>query len=751
MPYPSNSTQDYPSVVLKQDGSPITVWQDDCWDRDPAYYPDTTSILVDISGIYGIVFVASDTWTMQYMPVAAPDNNSGVIVAWIDERNGYPSRDIYAQRISGSDGSRLWSSSDVAVCTAPGEQVLHSMIPDGSGGAIIAWYDDRDGGNRDIYAQRLDSLGAALWTPEGVCVCGDPSQQSGLQMTSDGSGGAIFTWYDNRNGTSDIFAQRIDAAGGVDWQTDGVAVCSSSSYESDPVIAGDGEGGACIAWNDQRNGLMDVYAQRLDSNGANIWTADGIAVTSDGDDQNMPQILRSGSGHYFISWNDHRTGGKDLRLQKLDQDGTALWAQDGVIVCSAGYFFGDRLVTDGSGGAIAAWHTDRNGNYDIYAARVFPDGSLGWEPSLDAAEDLPGDEGGWVRLSVTAPSHDNAGVDYYQVIGYNIWRRVDSASAAVSSAEDYAPSAKDPGSCVMKSVLAADAEGNIYTPPPGRLFPGASDPGEILRAPAAIDYDFPPGDWESIGYTAARQQPSYLFAVPTRSDSTSSGIPWEHYVVTIHTTDPAYYFIVGPDSAYSVDDLAPAQPVGLAGHAMEGPPGIELTWEPNEETDISHYSVWRGSSESFIPAGSNHLGDTSSPSFTDEYNGWYESWYKISAVDRHGNMSAPAVIGPDGMVTGDDPMPLPEATFLAQNFPNPFNPITNIAFAIKESGHVSLRIYDAAGRSVATLVDESRPAGSYSTEWNGCGADGSSVASGIYFYRLRTEGFTETRKMVLIR
>jgi flagellar hook assembly protein FlgD len=96
-------------------------------------------------------------------------------------------------------------------------------------------------------------------------------------------------------------------------------------------------------------------------------------------------------------------------------------------------------------------------------------------------------------------------------------------------------------------------------------------------------------------------------------------------------------------------------------------------------------------------------------------------------------------------------MPVPDATFLAQNYPNPFNPSTTIAFGLKDSGHVSLRIYDAAGRLLATLIDESRPAGSYSMEWNALSPDGSSVSSGVYFYRLSTEEFAETKKMVLLR
>ena len=119
-------------------------------------------------------------------------------------------------------------------------------------------------------------------------------------------------------------------------------------------------------------------------------------------------------------------------------------------------------------------------------------------------------------------------------------------------------------------------------------------------------------------------------------------------------------------------------------------------------------------------------------------------------VDIHGNESPFAVFGPDA-VTGDDPMPLPDATFLAQNFPNPFNPQTTIVFGLKTGGFVNLRIYDAAGRLIAVLIDESRPAGQYSAVWNGKDRNGNSAASGIYFYRLTAGTFIETKKMILLK
>ncbi|MCP4293493.1 MAG: T9SS type A sorting domain-containing protein [bacterium] len=88
---------------------------------------------------------------------------------------------------------------------------------------------------------------------------------------------------------------------------------------------------------------------------------------------------------------------------------------------------------------------------------------------------------------------------------------------------------------------------------------------------------------------------------------------------------------------------------------------------------------------------------------------------------------------------------------LDQAFPNPFNPVTTIRFAIPESRDVSLQIYDVAGRRVRTLVSEYRSAGNYSEVWRGRDDAGRTVAAGVYFYRLESGRFQQTRTLTLVK
>lgn len=112
---------------------------------------------------------------------------------------------------------------------------------------------------------------------------------------------------------------------------------------------------------------------------------------------------------------------------------------------------------------------------------------------------------------------------------------------------------------------------------------------------------------------------------------------------------------------------------------------------------------------------------------------------------------SPFVIGA-GSVTGVGDGTAPRAFALHQNVPNPFNPITTISYDVPAGGaHVSLRIYDTAGRLVHTLVDEQRPAGTQNATWDGRNAAGNQVSSGVYFYRMTSGTFTESRRMVLLK
>lgn len=94
---------------------------------------------------------------------------------------------------------------------------------------------------------------------------------------------------------------------------------------------------------------------------------------------------------------------------------------------------------------------------------------------------------------------------------------------------------------------------------------------------------------------------------------------------------------------------------------------------------------------------------------------------------------------------------LPTTWSLNQNYPNPFNPTTEIAFDVPRQTNVRIRIFNVLGQRVIDLVDEVLGAGRYTTSWDGTSSSGSSVSSGVYFYRLETDSYVDTKKMMLLK
>ena len=101
--------------------------------------------------------------------------------------------------------------------------------------------------------------------------------------------------------------------------------------------------------------------------------------------------------------------------------------------------------------------------------------------------------------------------------------------------------------------------------------------------------------------------------------------------------------------------------------------------------------------------------------------------------------------GPVG-VEDETGVAIPKAFAIEQNYPNPFNPTTTLSFGVPRAGLVTVKVFDLLGREVATLVNENRPAG-YHTEV----LDGSRLSSGVYFYRLQANGYSATKKLMLVR
>jgi hypothetical protein len=321
--------------------------------------------------------------TFEIDPVMVPDGQGGAIVVWWDYRSG-TDPDLYAGRVD-ANGNALWGTNGAPVCVQPGGQFAADIVSDGAGGAIITWHDERSGDYAwDIYAQRIDANGNPRWAVNGVLVCGATNYQTYPRLTSDGQNGAIIVWEDERgNVAKNLYAQRVNGDGGRLWTTDGVAVCTAAATQQYPVIVSDDFGGVFIAWQDARTGgsnYWDIYVQKVNRFGVPQWASNGLPVCVAAGDQQWPAVVSDGVGGAIFAWSDKRSGvDYDIYARRVTQTTGPIWTADGVAQCVApGNQYSPQLASDGQQGAILTWRDGREATPKVYAQRVAGSGTVLW-------------------------------------------------------------------------------------------------------------------------------------------------------------------------------------------------------------------------------------------------------------------------------------------------------------------------------------------------------------------------------------
>jgi hypothetical protein len=376
----AKGVQQYPEIASDGVGGAIVAWWDARNGNDDIY---AQRISADgaVQWIADGVALCIEAGS-QRNPAIASDGAGGAIFAWQDYRRGYLDCDIYVKRIS-VDGRALWTADGLALCAARGQQWNQAIIADGAGGAIVAWQDYRNNDAPDIYAQRISADGTPRWPADGVALCTAPGTQIWPKLTRDGAGGAIVIWEDGRERYGDgvIYAQRIAPDGTVQWDSNGVALCTAARRQNEPTLVPDGAGGAIVAWRDWRNRNDDVYAQRISATGMRQWMADGVALWDDSCRMRSHAIVADGAGGAIISSSAESGGNGTIRVQRISGDAALRWSAGGVVLCSAaGQFLFQNMIADAAGGAIVTWTRYRRGGKwkDVYAQRISADGGVQW-------------------------------------------------------------------------------------------------------------------------------------------------------------------------------------------------------------------------------------------------------------------------------------------------------------------------------------------------------------------------------------
>lgn len=178
-----------------------------------------------------------------------------------------------------------------------------------SNSVIVVWEESpADGSDTDVYAQKFTAAGAPQWGPSGIVVNDFRGHQRAPRVAPV-PGGAVIVWQSDSAGpqNNNIWCQYILNDGRARWQTP-AAVCTARGDQRAPAIAADQDMGVVIAWEDYRKGQADIYAQRIDLDGAPLGSEDGVAIEDAPGDQRNPRFVRGTDGALVLVWDDYRPG-----------------------------------------------------------------------------------------------------------------------------------------------------------------------------------------------------------------------------------------------------------------------------------------------------------------------------------------------------------------------------------------------------------------------------------------------------------
>jgi hypothetical protein len=798
-----------PSVAIDGSGNFVITWEDNRsgnWDIYAQRYDSSEAAL-------GANFKLNDDTTAsdQKVPVVATCNAGDFIIVWEDGRDGNP--DVYAQRYNNA-GAPVGSNFKVSDDTFVTWQYSPAIGATGYGDFIIVWEDFRNG-NYDIYYQRYDSLGFPSGSNHKVNDDSGATWQTYPAISINGHGDCVVTWQDQRNGNSDIYAQRYDSSGnklGINFRVNadvGTADQDNSDLDLDDL------GNLIVTWTDKskRSGCQtypEIFAQRYNPDGSSLGS--NFKVNDDTGDANHSNssTIVSTSGDFIITWQDTRNHNFDIYAQRYSPSGTPLGTNFMVNDDRAEQLSPDISKSGGSNFVIV-WYENRNDKYyyDIYAQRYNPSGiALGsnfkvndtdgifWSPalSLDGNDNfvITWTDGRNLDYDVYAQRYDSSGTPK----GSNFRVNDDTGK----SGQSYPAIASDVfGNFVVTWIderkgVSEDIYGQRFNPtgyPLGPNFRVNDDTvvADHQRSDVAMQDD---GDFIIVWYDNRNgRYNSDIYA--QRFDSSGNRLGSNFKV----NDDTGASYQINPKIAAALlgdfvitwqDYRNGKLEIYAQRYNLSGTPlgdnfrvndGIAGVWSPDLAMDDNgnFIIVWTDERNGWPPDIYAQRYDSTGVPEKNNFlvpNPQYASYYQqLPAVaadnssiyftwqdDRKGNWDIYAkIVDWDWTDVKDEQIVgLPKSFELGQNYPNPFNPTTTILFKAGGSQFrgqslisTTLKIYNILGQKVRTLVDENKSPGNYKIIWDGKDDSGKEVASGIYFYQLKTEDYTATKKMVLLR
>jgi hypothetical protein len=291
--------------------------------------------------------------------------------------------------VSGAGDVRAQWPGDPAVnmiiCDRAGEQTLAKVAATSDGGCYVSWQDHASG-NYDVYMQRLNGAGEIEWPENGLLISDHPQETwiTDYDLTADLEDNAVVVFNDVRNGSDrDIYAYRISPEGDFVWGADGLTVSDNDGFEPDPQVVVTSDGNIVIAWPEDNM----AHLRKVTPGGDDFWDPSTITLSFDYSVNSTRLAEAEADGVILeiqVSTGPNFWDPCYLHMHKFDASGTALWGPDGVEVMTTGgiaAYMRSEISGDGSGGAYSFWYDTRNVEHHAYVQHVDVDGGVMWTPN----------------------------------------------------------------------------------------------------------------------------------------------------------------------------------------------------------------------------------------------------------------------------------------------------------------------------------------------------------------------------------
>ena len=604
-----------------------------------------------------------------------------------------------------------------------GDDQARSIIQTTNGGFIITGFTNSFGaGNYDFYIVKFNSSGTLQWS-RTVGGTGDDQTQSIIKTTDAGYAVAGYT-RPLGSDYSDFYIVKFDSGGSLQWNK----TINRANYDYAFSIIQTSDGGFTLAGVSATGGVFssDMFIAKLNSAGTYQWSK---TYGGSGDEPALSMIQTADGGFVFAGYSNSYSPFHVFYILKIDSTGTLQWCRLIGETGTGSVVYSIIQTTDGGFALAGGFTPTGTGNYDMYIVKLSSGGSLQWTRTVGGT----GDDNANSIIQTT-----DAG---FAVAGY-------TNSFGTGNYDMYIVKLNSSGTLQWSRTVGGTGYDNansiIQTTDAGFVIAG------YTNSFGTGNYDMYIVKLDAGGNTCGNStSPSSLSGISGTLSSQTPAVITQNPTVTT----PTYTTGTGGILTTICSPLPPPAPnlVSPLNGSYYQTSTVRFTWYKSLYAATYRLQVALDSQFTNLVVNDSTIADSTLLVINLTVNKYY--WWRVNAKNSIGTSPYSAVwrFGTFFVGLKEFSSEIPKEFKLYNNYPNPFNPSTKIRFDIpslirRGAGVVLLKVYDILGHEITTLVNEQLKPGTYEVDW-----DGTNYPSGVYYYSLITQSFSQTKRMVLIK